>query len=345
MTAPVAAQTGGGARWTDPTGAWSLDIASAGWGRTVGLPADGPVLLTLPATPPADGEVRMCIVEQAFEPLAQGADETEVRNRAAQMNVREAEAAFPRMSLSGTRVSHAVIDGEAVAVVEGMSRGNRFRGRIFVTYADRRAVVWTIACISDSTAPAARSVEIDAILASLRFEAGPASRSASPSWTDPSGRFSLTYSHLGWSGPPLSPTDDGYLLAVENPSLQANSAGPRVCAVRHAPPVRVETGAPQDRINALTTGLTERQLQVFHHTTAPIQNLTFMQIDGVAVVDYVTEANGAWQHWRTFWLLQGDQAFMYDVACTATPPVSADEVANMAAFLDSLHFLDPRASE
>src|SRR5262245_25061745 len=105
-------------------------------------------------------------------------------------------------------------------------------------------------------------------------------------WTDPSGRFTLSFADLGWSGPQQAETADGYILAVENLSLSRNRTVPAVCAVRHAPPAR---NFPEDRINAMTDGLTERALQTFHHTQAPIQNLTRLEIDGVHVVDYVTE--------------------------------------------------------
>ncbi|WP_395648123.1 hypothetical protein [Terricaulis sp.] len=153
-------------------------------------------------------------------------------------------------------------------------------------------------------------------------------------WTDPSGRFSLAFADLGWSGPPAPPGETQYLLAVQNPSLPSS-----LCAVRRAPPAQAQAGLPQEAVNTLTTRLTERQLQTFHHTNAPVRNLTFLDIGGVAVADYVIETS-IWQHWRTFWLLHGDQAVMYEIACTARTPVSAEERSGAAAFLDTLHFND-----
>ncbi|MFT3728780.1 MAG: hypothetical protein QM759_13230 [Terricaulis sp.] len=177
------------------------------------------------------------------------------------------------------------------------------------------------------------------VLLSLVGVSIPSGAQQSSVWTDPSGRFTLSFAELGWSGPQQPETEDGYILAVENLELSRGRAVPDVCAVRHAPPAR---NFPADRINAMTDGLSESVLQRFHHTQAPIQNLMRLEIDGVHVVDYVTEMNGAWQHWRTFWLEQSNDAVMYDVACTGTSPVSSDEMTNMAAVLGSLHFVPAR---
>src|SRR5262245_36046377 len=82
-------------RWHDPTGAWSFDFASSGWGHAEGLPANGPALLTVPMREPAtDSEVRMCFVEQNFGPLQPGQGEPEIRARVHQIDAAQAAAAF-----------------------------------------------------------------------------------------------------------------------------------------------------------------------------------------------------------------------------------------------------------
>jgi hypothetical protein len=157
-------------RWRDPTRAWSIDFVSSEWGHAEGLPADGPALLTMPMRPAqTDAEVRMCFVEQAFAPLPQGEGEAEIRARVEQVDAAQATAAFPRMQLTQVNVTHAVIDGHTVAVVEGVSRGSRFRGRVLMTRFGDRITLSTIACISASGMQPAAEAEVDAILATLRF--------------------------------------------------------------------------------------------------------------------------------------------------------------------------------
>ena len=158
-------------RWMDPTGGWSIDYMSSGWGRADGLPPNGPVLLTVPMQAPPNNETRMCFVEESYSAIAPGAVAAEIQRRGSQVGVPEAQAAFQRFRLTQTQVSHEVVDGVAVAIVEGASGGNRFRGRAFVTAAGNNAALSTISCISVAGMAASRDAEVDTILASLHFSA------------------------------------------------------------------------------------------------------------------------------------------------------------------------------
>ena len=168
VAGPALAQQG--ARWTDPSGSWSIDLATSNWGSADGLPAGGPALVAVPMQPPPDSEIRICLVDQTVERLPANPDEAEVRQRAAHIDVAQAQAAFPRAGLTQTVVGHSIIDGEAVATVEGLSGRNRFRGRLFVTPAAGQAVLSAISCISTPGMPAAPDAEVDAILNSLHFQ-------------------------------------------------------------------------------------------------------------------------------------------------------------------------------
>lgn len=156
-------------RWTDPTRAWSFDFVTSGWGHAEGLPADGPALLTMPAAAPRDSEIRMCLVDQAFAPLPAGEGEPDIRARVDAVNTEQAIAAFPRMQLQNVTVTHAEIDGHGVASVEGVSRDNKFRGRILMTRFGDRITLSTISCISTPGMAPAVDAEIDTILSTIRF--------------------------------------------------------------------------------------------------------------------------------------------------------------------------------
>ncbi len=157
-------------RWIDPTRTWSIDFVSSDWGHAEGLPPDIPVLLlTMPMTPSTNDESRMCFVEQHYADLAPGEDAAAVRARAGETSIAQAENAFSRYQVRETRMTYATVDGVTVAIVDGVSRGSRFRGRIFVTAVRDRQVLSTIACLSTSNVPPQRDAEIDTILSTIRF--------------------------------------------------------------------------------------------------------------------------------------------------------------------------------
>jgi hypothetical protein len=158
-------------RWTDPTGSWSIDFESSGWGSGQGLPPppEGPTILIVPMTPPPENEVRICLAEEAFSPLAANADLNEVRARGSLVDAAKAREMFPRAGLTDIHISHVVVDGEDVAVIEATSGSNRFRARAFVTPASNRAVLSSLMCISVPGMRADADAEVDTILNTLHF--------------------------------------------------------------------------------------------------------------------------------------------------------------------------------
>ena len=152
-------------RWVDPTLTWSLDLASSRWGQADAPIADA-VLLAAPAEAPPDNEIRLCLASQQTQP-APDLDSDAIRSRGGQMDERAVRAAFPRAALRDIQISHQTIDGVSVAIVDGMSQSNRFRGRAFFTPTSGGSMLSTITCISTPGIAAALEAEVEAILASL----------------------------------------------------------------------------------------------------------------------------------------------------------------------------------
>lgn len=160
LATPAAAQN---AAWLDPTGTWSMDFTSVGWGQGGRLPGNARVLLFAPRLAPTENEVRICLVEQ--QATAAGPD---ARARAGAFGVEEVQRIFSR-DISQAQVTHQAVNGVAVAFVDGVSNGRRFRGRIFVTSVADRSILSKIACVSTLGMPAAREAEVDAVLNSIHF--------------------------------------------------------------------------------------------------------------------------------------------------------------------------------
>jgi hypothetical protein len=154
-------------RWTDPTGAWSIEYVSVGWGTSDGLPKGGPTtLMTMPVKPPADNEVRICVAEQAVlkSPAAKDA------MRFAQgLSAPMLQKAFPRMEFGNAKVSHIDIDGVAVVDIDGKAGTNRMRTRFFFTPYQDGAVQTKLACVLDPNLRADLAAEVEAVLGSLKF--------------------------------------------------------------------------------------------------------------------------------------------------------------------------------
>lgn len=169
MLASTAVEAQQPTRWSDPTGAWSLDLASANWTRGLGPEADGHVLITVPTEPPPANETRLCVIDEFFSTLAPGFDPAEVYARAAQLDAHGVEGALRQLQLGQTQVTHVVTDGVTVAVINAVSRGYRYRGRMFVTIDGPSAVLTTVSCLSTAGMAPDRDAEVDTILTSLHF--------------------------------------------------------------------------------------------------------------------------------------------------------------------------------
>jgi len=169
LAASAAAQT---ARWTDPTGAWSLDLQSVGWAYGEGLPQGGPVLIAVPFVAPPEHEVRACLAEEVIEPSAEV--QSDVRARGGEIDIVQACAILTRLQIRAPVVTHREVDGVSVADVHALApNGNPLRASIFYTPAAGGVMRTTISCFRPPDLAPAKAAEIDAVLNSLRIHAGP----------------------------------------------------------------------------------------------------------------------------------------------------------------------------
>jgi hypothetical protein len=313
-------------RWSDPTGSWSIEFASGGWGQADGLGPNGPLLLIAPAVAPRDDEIRICFAEQsASSELA----DTDI----AQLNASGVERLFPRAQLREPRVTILDIGGHAVAAVRGMSRENEFRARAFVTRAGGRAYVTTISCIMTPGMNQDRAAEVDAIFQTLQFDNAGAEAQRSQ-WIEPASRYALDFESLGWTATPDAAHAPNILAFVRNDSPRDDRM--RICFVRHDA-VPYSEGSTQATANQILDHWDMARLSQV--VGSPVTAMAHARIGDVSAIDYRLQREDLDIMVRFFMVPGNPGMDQITIQCGFPAPLTDEEIASINAVFNSLRIL------
>jgi hypothetical protein len=156
-------------RWTDPTGAWSIDYASVGWGAAGELPRGGTTTLMIaPIRPPADDEVRICLAEQIVSKIPAAKDAARYVTDVSEQALAKV---YPRLEFASAKISRLDIDGVVVVDLDGKSGNSHMRGRFFFTPHKDGSVQTKISCVLSGNLRPELAAEVEAVLGSLKFNA------------------------------------------------------------------------------------------------------------------------------------------------------------------------------
>jgi len=157
-------------------------------------------------------------------------------------------------------------------------------------------------------------------------------------WTDPSGRFSLSYTARGWQRiEPMRHADDVFEIAGPN-----DRPGRIYMCSLLAPERGGLLHGSQAQINADMRRRTVADDVPPQWSSTPDFQFAHATVDGVAVIDMSLSRNSTYQRWRTFRLPGSLGSTQHQLTCGATLPVSDAERADLEAIITSLHFTPER---
>ena len=154
-------------------------------------------------------------------------------------------------------------------------------------------------------------------------------------WTDPTGRFALSYTDEGWSAESSEGAPPSVVLSLGHRRLQAFSGRARQCiitedSVAGGPANQVEQDAWLETLDA---GAIER---ILGH---PVSDVAHDRIGDRAIIDYSSTSNQFWLRSRVFRIVNGSQVIHVRIACGGDPPISFDDRSTIDAVLNTLRFL------
>ncbi|MBI3438156.1 MAG: hypothetical protein HY054_05810 [Proteobacteria bacterium] len=158
----------------------------------------------------------------------------------------------------------------------------------------------------------------------------PPSQAQTSTWTEPGGRFSLSFQ--GWTALPneRAVAAGDMLIIARNDSMQDHRT--RICALSQRPPHTLDGG--QDAANVYLDRVTASDVQ--QNVGQPVRNFVHGRTGGVATLDYTVVLNGTQMHTLDFVLAGGGQMVVFDITCGTPPPTTDDEAASISAVLGTL---------
>ncbi len=161
-----------------------------------------------------------------------------------------------------------------------------------------------------------------------------AARAQQGDWTDPQGRFSLSYAGHGWSASSDQPTSVN-VLSIIHRRFRMMSGRERGCFVGEEPVAGQVAGESEQ--DAWLAGLSAADVQrIIGHT---VSEFSHNRVDGRPVIDYASTNGAYWLRTRVFRLSDGARVVHVMIVCGGEPPFTDEERASFEAVITSLRFL------